>query len=183
MFHVTQRLLLRPIWPEDWEAVLAGVGEEAIARNLARVPWPYTEADARWWTSQPQDPCLPTFAVVESRSGRLVGSIGVARRSDGVEVELGYWFARPYWGRGFATEAGRGVIEVARALGIRKIAAGHFADNPASGRVLRKLGFRPLGRIGRRFSLARGCEVPSVEYALPLDKAVEKPAEPVMQAA
>ncbi len=179
MFHVTERLLLRPFWPEDWDAVLAGVGEEAIARNLARVPWPYEEADARWWTSQPQDSSLPGFAVVESRSGRLIGAAGLGRKAEDGEIELGYWLARSHWGRGFATEAGRGVLAVAQTLGLRRIAAGHFVDNPASGRVLRKLGFAGPGRLARRFSLARGCAVDSIEYTLDLDETVQ----PVMQAA
>jgi RimJ/RimL family protein N-acetyltransferase len=168
MFHVTERLLLRPTWPEDWQDVLAGIGDEAIARNLARVPWPYTEADARWWTAQGQDPAMPGFAVVESATGRLIGSIGIHANEEG-DPEIGYWIARTAWGRGYATEAGRGVLAVARALGMRRLAAGHYVDNPASGRVLRKLGFVPTGKPARRFSLARGEEVDSIEFALDLD--------------
>lgn len=167
MFHVTERLLLRPIWPEDWEQILAGIGEEAIVRNMARAPWPYREDDARRWTSQPQDPCLPSFAVIESSSGRLVGSAGLGRHEDAVEV--GYWLRRDAWGRGYATEATRGVLAIARLLGHRHLVAGHFVDNPASGRVLRKVGFVPTGRHRQRFSLARGREVESVEHVLDLD--------------
>lgn len=165
MFHVTERLLLRPAWPEDWEQVLAGVGEEAIARNLAKVPWPYGEAEARWFASQLQDQDLPNFLVVESASGRVVGSCGLGEK-DG-EPEIGYWFAREAWGRGYATEAARGVLEIARLLGFRRLTAGHMADNPESGRVLRKLGFRLTG-MAQRFCLARGCEADSVEFALDL---------------
>jgi len=168
MFHVTERLLLRPAWPEDWPEVLAGVGEEAIVRNLAKVPWPYGEADAR----QPQNQCLPNFIVVESASGRVVGSCGLAPTEG--EPEIGYWIARDAWGRGFATEAGRGVLEVARMLGVERVTAGHMADNPASGRVLRKLGFRPVGSA-RRYSLARGHEVDSVEYVLDMSDDVSMP--------
>ncbi len=179
MFHVTERLLLRPFWPEDWEEVFAGIADEAIACNLARVPWPYTEDDARWWTSQPQDPCLPGFAVVESRSGRLVGACGIHLNQKGTAVELGYWLARSHWGHGYATEAGRGALEVARMLGIRRIVAGHFVDNPASGRVLRKLGFTGPGTPAQRYSLARGTDVASIEYSLDLDA----DPEPYLQAA
>ena len=69
---------------------------------------------------------------------------------------LGYWIARPYWGLGFATEAARAVMSMARATAVRDIRAAHFADNPASGNVLRKLGFNFSGRVERRYSPARG---------------------------
>jgi RimJ/RimL family protein N-acetyltransferase len=169
MFHVTERLLLRPAWPEDWGEVLAGVADERVAMNLARVPWPYGEGDARWFTSRPQDQCTPNFLVVESTSGRVVGSAGLAPGEG--EVEIGYWLRRDAWGIGYATEAARGVIEVARMLKHRRVVAGHFVDNPASGRVLRKAGLVPTGRTKRRFSLARGTEVESVEHVLDLDGA------------
>src|SRR3546814_10810174 len=68
---------------------------------------------------------------------------------------MGYWIARPYWGLGFATEAGRQLLHIARAMSLPKLSAGHFVDNPASGAVLRKLGFRPTGKVAQRYSLAR----------------------------
>ena len=179
MFHVTERLLLRPVWPEDWEQVLVGIGEEAIVRNLARAPWPYGEDDARCWASQPQDPCTPNFGIVESRTGRLIGAAGLGRQDHDGEVELGYWLRRDAWGRGYATEAGRGVIAIARVLGHRQLVAGHFLDNPASGRVLRKIGFVPTGKTTARFSRARGEAVPSAEFKLDL----AEDANPMMRAA
>jgi len=74
-------------------------------------------------------------------------------------LEMGYWIARPYWGLGFATEAGRQLVRIARAMQLPKLTAGHFLDNPASGAVLRKLGFRPTGQIAQRYSVARGRDV------------------------
>lgn len=89
------------------------------------------------------------------------------RRDDGTR-ELGYWLAPDRWNRGYATEAGRAVIDMARhALGLDRIVARHHLDNPASGRVLAKLGFREAGR-GRVHSLARGAEVACVEHELTL---------------
>ena len=176
MFHRSQRLFLRPAFAEDWEAILANVADEAIVRNLARAPWPYKEADAKHFASIEQDRRLPHFLVTLPGQG-VIGSAGMGE-VDG-EAELGYWIARPYWGHGFATEAARGVIEVARSLGHDRLVAGHFFDNPASGKVLRKLGFRPTGRDRTRYSCARGCEVPSVEFELDL----AEPAVPMPQAA
>ncbi len=169
MFIRSERLFLRPGWPEDWEELLSRIDDEAVVRNLAKVPWPYTAEDARWFASQPQLPRCPHFFVTlptSSQPAQIIGCIGLAE--DGDEVELGYWFAREHWGRGFATEAARAVIGLARTLGHRRLVAGHFADNPASGRVLRKIGFSPTGRQRQRFCLARGQEVASVEHSLEL---------------
>lgn len=167
MFHRTARLFLRPAWPEDWEAVLGGIAEEGIVRNLARAPWPYGPEEARTFAAMPQNPCRPHFLVVHADSGQVVGSAGLGDHHG--EAELGYWLARPFWGRGFATEAAAGVIEIARLLGHQRVHAGHFVDNPASGRVLRKLGFVPTGLTRPRMSCARGCEVPAHEYILNLE--------------
>ena len=103
----------------------------------------------------------------------LVGSIGFGRDPND-QLEFGYWIARPHWGRGYATEAGRAVIAAARdTLRIPRLNAGHFLDNPASGRVLQKLGFGPTGQIVPRFSRGRGETAPSRLFALELARAEE----------
>ena len=168
MFIRSERLFLRPGWPEDWQELLVRIGDEGVVMNLAKAPWPYTEGDARWFAQQPQDARCPHFFVTlpdTSAPAELVGCVGLAR--DGDEVELGYWFGRDHWGKGYATEAGRAVLRLARTLGHRRISAKHYV-NPASGRVLRKLGFRPTGELRSSFSLARGCDVPGVVHTLDL---------------
>jgi RimJ/RimL family protein N-acetyltransferase len=166
VFHRSQRLFLRPAFPEDSGAILAGIGEEAIVRNLARAPWPYGIEEARAFAAMPQDMRLPHFLVTLPGVG-VIGSAGMGEHEG--EAEIGYWIARDHWGRGYATEAAAAVLRIARTLGHRRVLAGHFADNLASGKVLRKLGFVPTGRPGQRFSAARGHAVDSVEYALDLE--------------
>ncbi|WP_394731142.1 GNAT family N-acetyltransferase [Altererythrobacter sp. GH1-8] len=166
MFHCTQRLLLRPIWPEDWQAVHSGIADEGVVRNLARAPWPYGPEDARSFVELPVDPMYPRFLITRSRDAALVGCIGIDPH--GTDVELGYWIARPHWGQGYATEAARGVLEIAATLGYKSLFASHFLDNPASGKVLTKLGFVPTGRIVNRHSCGRGEEAPTAEYSLDL---------------
>lgn len=178
VFHRSERLFLRPAFPEDCGAILAGIGEEAIVRNLARAPWPYTIDDARNFAALPQNPRLPHFLVTLPGIG-VIGAAGMGEH-DG-EPEIGYWIARQHWGQGYATEATGAVLRIARTLGHRRVVAGHFTDNPASGKVLRKLGFLPLGRIAKRHSLARGGWVDSVEYALDCD--AEMDPAPVARAA
>ena len=112
---------------------------------------------------------LPTFLITERTDGAplLVGACGLQRRPSGA-VELGYWVARAHWGRGFATEAGRALIEIAYTLGLAQLEASHFVDNPASGRVLEKLGFVATGLSAPRYSCARGGEAISRLYRLAL---------------
>lgn len=167
MFARTPRLFLRPGWAEDAPALAAAIGEEAIVRNLASVPWPYDVSQARAYIAAWPDKRLPGFLVFARTDATpvLIGGCGLGEAPDG-GTELGYWIARTHWGRGYATEAGRAVLEIASTLGIRHLVAGHFVDNPASGRVLAKLGFRATGRTAPCHSRARGGEALSALYAL-----------------
>jgi RimJ/RimL family protein N-acetyltransferase len=162
MFARTPRLLLRPGFPEDAPALAGAIADQAIVRNLAVVPWPYGLRDAEAFLASPRDPVLPSLLVFERTRAapQLVGACGLGRRASGA-VEMGYWIARPFWGRGFATEAGAALIAIARALGLPRLEASHFIDNPASARVLDKLGFESTGLIAPRLSCARGEEVPA----------------------
>ena len=168
MFHVTERLLLRPAWPEDAEALFGGIADQKVVRNLARAPWPYLPEHARQFIAMEQNPRMPSFLLTlpGAHGSKVIGGAGLGEFEGG--VELGYWIARSYWGQGFATEASRGVLEVARLLGHERVHGGHFTDNPASGRVLRKLGFRPTGKTAPRHSCARGAMADCVLYQLDL---------------
>jgi RimJ/RimL family protein N-acetyltransferase len=172
-------LLLRPGWVEDAPALYAAIADEGIVRNLASAPWPYSLADAEAFLRTERDPALPAFLIFR-RTGEeteLAGSMGFGRRPDG-KTEFGYWIARPHWGKGYATEAGRAALAAARdSLRLSTIHAGHFLDNPASGRVLEKLGFRPTGEVAMRFSAGRGDSAPSRLFELDLAAAQQVGAE------
>lgn len=173
MFHRSKRLFLRPAFPEDWSAILSAIGDKCVVRNLARAPWPYRESDARAFAAVKQDCRLPHFLVTIPTKG-VIGSVGLGLHGD--EVELGYWIARAFWGQGYATEAGRAMIAIARMIGHRRLIAAHFIDNPASGKVLRKLGFRPSGRVQSHFCHARRSQIDAVEFALDLNDPTAMPA-------
>lgn len=159
MFARTQRLTLRPGWIEDAPELAHAIAHHEVVRNLSRAPWPYTQADAEAFLMMEraaQD--LPSFVICatdEAGFSRIVGCVGLNPTANG-GVELGYWITPTHWGRGYATEAGRAVIDIARTLRIPRISASHFIDNPASGRVLRKLGFKPTGQTRMLHSLGRG---------------------------
>lgn len=161
----TERLLLRRPVHTDRSAIAAICGRIEVARSLARVPHPYTEADAEFFLAE----IVPTawvWAIVPQGSDTLVGVIGLHPEPAADTAELGYWLAPEAWGRGYATEAGRAVVAYGfAALGMPFLVSGHFARNPASGRVLAKLGFVVTGP-GVRSCLALNEEVESVEMRL-----------------
>jgi RimJ/RimL family protein N-acetyltransferase len=178
MFARTERLLLRPGWIEDAPALHAAIADEAVVRNLAQAPWPYTLLDAETFLVRERRPHEASSLIFLRTDGapRLIGGIGFGRMPTGA-LELGYWIARPFWGRGYATEAGRAAIDHARlSLRIPRMTAGHFIDNPASGRVLTKLGFRPVGCIALRHSAGRGEAVPTRQFEIDLANAAEEKA-------
>ena len=168
MFHRSERLFLRPAWPEDWESLHRGIADERVVRNLATAPWPYTAEDAQGFTNREQDSRLPSFMVTLPDEG-LIGGAGIGIDKETGEVQLGYWIGRNWWGNGFATEAAKAVLKVAQAIGYDRVTASHFVDNPASGRVLTKAGFRPTGEIRPGYSLARGRRDPVACFVATLD--------------
>jgi len=169
MFARTERLLLRPGWAEDAPELARAIADEQVVRNLATAPWPYALADAEAFLAAPRDPAMPSFLINERTDGapRIVGACGLGRRPSGA-VEMGYWIARQHWGKGFATEASRALIDIAKVLKLPRLEASHFVDNPASGRVLEKLGFVATGMSAARYSCARGGEAISRIYRLSL---------------
>lgn len=171
MFIRSERLFLRPGWPEDWEELHQQIASQSIVRNLSRAPWPYEAEHARAFAALPQDPRTPHFLVTLPDAGgaRLIGGIGLHRGDEG--VELGYWIARGHWNKGYATEASRALLRLAATLGHGAIRAHHFVDNPASARVLAKCGFRPTGQVALRTSFAREQASLAATYAVTLPAA------------
>ena len=170
MFARTKRLLLRPGWIEDAPALFEAIADEAVVRNLASAPWPYTPDHAHAFLATERRGDEPALLIFLRTAGapELIGTIGLARRRPD-ELDLGYWIARRHWNRGYATEAGEALVRAAReSFRAPRLVAGHFLDNPASGRVLEKLGFRPTGIVARRFSAGRGRSAPCRELTLAL---------------
>jgi len=166
MFFRSERLFLRPGWPEDWSDLFRQIADEDIVRNLARAPWPAGAQNARDFAAMAQDRRFPHFFITLPRiacgsgGNELIGCIGLFGREGGAPA-LGTWIARHRRGQGYATEAGRAVLAIARTLGHRRVEAHRFADNPAAGRLLARLGFRPTGMSRPGFSLDRGASAPA----------------------
>ncbi|MEA3010449.1 MAG: hypothetical protein QOJ91_2141 [Sphingomonadales bacterium] len=175
MFLRTERLLLRPGWSQDAPALFEAIGDERIVRNLATAPWPYGLADAESFLAADRKPAEASLLIFLFEDGlpKLIGGIGFGLRRSG-RTEFGYWIARRHWGRGYATEAGLALLATARhGLRLKRLDAGHFIDNPASGRVLEKLGFKPTGTIAPRYSAGRGELAPCREFSLEFGEEAE----------
>ncbi|HYI40480.1 MAG TPA: GNAT family N-acetyltransferase [Allosphingosinicella sp.] len=179
MFVRTERLLLRPGWTQDAPALFEAIGDERIVRNLATAPWPYRPCDAEAWLATERSASEPSLLVFRcsGTAPELIGAVGFGRKPGG-GIEFGYWIARTHWGRGYATEAGRAVLAAARhSLRLKRLDAGHFLDNPASGRVLEKLGFKPVGKIVPYYSAGRGEAAPCRLFELEFDSEAETAPE------
>jgi RimJ/RimL family protein N-acetyltransferase len=145
----TARLHLRQPAKQDADAIIAIASDWEVARRLARLPHPYTDADVRFFFDHVV-PNEPTWAILWRQTGHLIGMIGLSPAPDGRSAELGYYIARDHWGRGVATEAARAICEVGfKSFDYSKLTSGYHADNPASGRVLAKLGFTIVGTSSR----------------------------------
>lgn len=154
----TERLILRVPVENDAVQVARQIGVWDVAKNLAAVPFPYDEQDALGFIQRSaQNRALGqayVFAIIRREGNVLMGLCGLHLNHG--QFELGYWLGRDYWGNGYATEAAGRVLEFAfDVLSAECVTAGWFHDNPASGRVLKKLGCQPNGAVARD-CLARG---------------------------
>ncbi len=161
-------LTLRPIEQEDAPRIAALCNDETLLRNTSRLPMPYTLNDAQQFVARSireyANGAEYRFAICEDAA--LIACAGVMPTGDGV-FELGYWVGADARGKGVATKAAAAIIHFAfEGLSAQSIAAGYFADNPASARVMEKLGFKPTGEIVQTMSLARGEEVETIRLAL-----------------
>lgn len=121
-------------------------GDRQIAATTLRIAHPYTEKDAAAFFELLLDDDKKWFAIELQEGGAFIGSVGLRVEMDHYRAELGYWIAVPYWGRGYATEAGRELVRYGfEELGLKRIFATHFGHNTASGRVLEKIGLKHEG--------------------------------------
>lgn len=146
----TERLILRPFIDDDAFDVERLAGMREIADTTLNIPHPYPHGGAAAWINAHEpawkDGSSATFAIIAKDGGGLAGAISLMIKPEHRRAELGYWISRDYWNRGLATEASQRVIDFGfEVLGLHRIEARHFIRNPASGRVMLKLGMQPEG--------------------------------------
>jgi len=156
----TERILIRPFSLADAPNVQKIANVREIADNTLAIPHPYTIADALDWISGHQSSYeLDTsveFALEERLSGNLCGAMGLMINRTHNHAEFGYWLGVDYWNRGYMTEAAHAICSYAfTTMGLERIQACHFINNPASGRVMQKLGMAFEG-VRRHYYLKNG---------------------------
>lgn len=142
----TTRLKLRPYTEADIPELLPLIGTREVAATTLRIAHPYTEQDARAFLELAKEPDKLWLAISLRSDGRQVGGIGLRIDKQYQHAELGYWLGVPFWGRGYATEAATEILRYGfETLALHRIFASHFRQNPASGRILKKIGMKPEG--------------------------------------
>jgi RimJ/RimL family protein N-acetyltransferase len=152
----TERLILRPLTLEDAPVVQQLAGRREIADTTISIPHPYSEQQARDWISGHIEACAQNkgvvFGVELTRTNQLIGTIGLREiDQEHLQAEMGFWIGTDWWGQGHATEAAKSVIRYGfKELGLNRIYTHHMVRNPASGRVLEKLGMKREGLLRQR---------------------------------
>jgi len=156
----TERLILRGPVVTDAAAITALASDLNVAGMTGTMPHPYDLADAEAFIARAQKTNWDREAawLIEHHAFGVVGGVGIKLGAPTASdrPEIGFWLGRPFWNRGYATEAVRGALKwVKRDWRKHVVVAGHFADNPASGAVLCKSGFLYTGDVELRPSTAR----------------------------
>lgn len=162
----TPRLTLRRFLASDAERVSEITANWSVARMLRLAPYPQSVEEKRAWLASHEAEWLAgeayRFAVLEGDV--VIGCADIDEIGAGLN-EIGYWLDQSCWGRGLATEAASAVRDFAlRTLRLGRLTSGHAFDNPNSGRVLEKLGFR-WTEDATVWSLPRQTEIVQRRYA------------------
>jgi [ribosomal protein S5]-alanine N-acetyltransferase len=166
----TKRLLLRPPVLGDAASISLLAGDYEVASMTGTIPHPFSEEMAVDWIQSLQAG-EEGVAFAIDRGGALIGCVGY-RATEQTHAEMGYWLGKPYWGLGYATEAAQALILYAfHEENFAYLTAGHFKENPASARVIAKLGFEPSGEVLRDCA-ARRAKARCPTYRLTKERAL-----------
>lgn len=148
----TERLILRELTLNDVPTIVAYAGNKDVAKTALNIPHPYEEKDALFWIDMAQrgfeDKTQYIFGISLNETHEFVGGISLRVDSKYDRGELGYWIAKKYWNKGYATEAVGAVLRFGfERVGLHKVYASHYVENPASGKVMLKNGMIKEGEL------------------------------------
>lgn len=170
----TERLELRFFNIDDAQDVARICNNINIYNNTLFLPYPYTYEDAVSWIEYLDESFdldrFFTFAITDKKTGDLYGCIGIIMSQVHKHAEIGYWLGEDYWNRGIMSEALESVIEhLFKERKLHRIYASHFKFNPASGRVMEKVGMSLEG-VSKGHILKNGVYLDLVNYSIINDK-------------
>lgn len=174
----TGRLILRAPRATDAQAITTLINDRRIAENLSRVPHPYALDDAKTFIASVNRKDGEIALLVTLRDGTIIGGCGVGLLA-GADPEIGYWYGVPFWGRGYATEAARALIDFAfNDLRHERLEGGARVNNLASRRVLEKCGYVWTGVALTRVRALGGVSVPCDRFSLDRSRWREQQRKP-----
>ncbi len=166
----TTRLRLRPFTPEDAPEVERMAGERRVSEMTLNIPHPYpTGLAAQWIASHATaaaDGTFYTFAVEQKANGLLLGGIAITPSARFRRAEIGYWLGIEHWNNGYTTEAARRIVAFGfEQLGLVRIQATCYPRNPASAKVMQKIGMTYEGLL-RGYVYKDGIQEDIAMYAM-----------------
>ena len=166
---VTKRLCMRVLTEADAPAIAEKINTYEISKNLSRVPYPYHLRDAEEfleWIKRAKEKSAFRAICLQSDRENLLGIISYEWSEEKRDSEIGYWLVQEHWGKGLMSEAVNAMVDHAfNCSDVKRMVACYFEENPASGKVLLKAGFDPVGAC-MAFSKSRGAEVPVTNMQL-----------------
>ncbi|GIN57922.1 GNAT family N-acetyltransferase [Lederbergia ruris] len=149
---LTDRLNLRIFEKSDAETVQALCNNFNIYKSTLYLPYPYSLNDALVWIENHQknfdEDRSYEFAITDRISGNLYGAISLSNNQKFNNGEIAYWIGEEYWGKGYGTEAAKAIIDFAfKEKELHKVFARYFKSNPASGRIMQKVGMVQEGLL------------------------------------
>ncbi len=147
----TERLILRPYRLEDAAELQRLIGERDVVSTMTNVPYPYEDGTAEEWIGGRRESFekgkTVDFAITHRQEGFLIGGASLVDIDQPSErAEIAYWIGKPYWRKGYGTEAAKAIVKYGfETLGLHRINGRHFKRNPASGRILEKIGMKHEG--------------------------------------
>lgn len=149
----TSRLILRPFDLSDAAEVQRLAGSLEVADTTLNVPHPYEDGMAETWISTHAEDyetlSTVTYAVsLQNHETCIIGAVSLVINPRHQRGELGYWIGREHWNQGYCTEAAKALADFGfESLKLHKVTAHHLTRNPASGRVMQKIGMQHEGTL------------------------------------
>lgn len=166
----SSRLVLRLFELSDAPIVQILAGNEEVARTTLNIPHPYPDGAAEAWIEHTRNASqkgeIYSFAMVRKEDEAVIGCVSLRVSKSESQAELGYWVGRPFWGQGYATEATQAIVTFGlERLSLDRIYAAAMTKNPASSKVMQKIGMKPEDRAPKQI-MKSGIYEELVHYGL-----------------